>query len=386
MTLLLLSLLVLLAALVLVAASLPALVARLLRPLLGLPLLLLLLLRRFLALLSRLLLLLLLRYLLLALLHLTGLARGKVLLLRLLLRSRLLLALIRLLTLLPERVLLLRLLLCRGLLPLVHLLLTRLPCRHLLLLHLLLLDLLLLSLLLLDSLLLPILLLLHLLLLLLHLLLPISLLTALRPRLSLVLLRLLRLLRLLCLLCLRGLRLRPLIPEILRRDGGLLGAPGIAIARVLPLIGRQRRGGGRGRAIPSIPAAATRLPRSAPALAPAGRVIGGPAAEVRGSVPVVAHRNAQEIGRHVHRIHHLPRPVVPGARVPVVAVEDPIQAVVEEVVRAHSRRVVHGIAWNLLQRGISAEVDADVHARTSEVHAELGGGGRDGAEEYPECE
>src|SRR5882672_1769886 len=109
----------------------------------------------------------------------------------------------------------------------------------------------------------------------------------------------------------------------------LLRSARVVVARVLPLVLRQRRGRRRPPAASTVNGIVAIQPVAAPVLAPARRAAGMPAAEVRGRAAVVADRHPKHIGRHVDRIHDLPRPVVPGARVPAVVVVVPVEAVVE---------------------------------------------------------
>jgi len=152
----------------------------------------------------------------------------------------------------------------------------------------------------------------------------------------------------------------------------------IPVARILSLIGGQRRGRRDGLAIPLIPAASTLRPVTAPVLVPARRRIRPPAAEVRRWLAVVAHGHAQDVHRHHLGPHPAPGSVVPGARVPVVSLEDPVQAVVEEVVRTQPRRVVHGVSRHECEARIRRQVDADAQAGNGDADpdADLGHRGR----------
>src|SRR5512133_2515333 len=70
-------------------------------------------------------------------------------------------------------------------------------------------------------------------------------------------------------------------------------------AGVRALVHRQRRGARNPAVVPAVPAGATNLPVAAPPLAPARRPVRVPAAEVRGRLTVVAHRDAQHVVRDV---------------------------------------------------------------------------------------
>src|ERR1035437_7880495 len=86
------------------------------------------------------------------------------------------------------------------------------------------------------------------------------------------------------------------------------------------------------------------LPLIAPVLAPAWRCIRPPPAKVPRRIPVVAYRDSQDEQRYNFWAHKPPRSVVPGTRVPVVALVDPVHAIVKEIVRIQSWRVVNRVA------------------------------------------
>ena len=150
----------------------------------------------------------------------------------------------------------------------------------------------------------------------------------------------------------------------------LLGL-GIAITRIAPLIDGERSGP-RGRAaVPVIPPASLRLPFMTPVLAPVRRVVVAPAAEVRRRLPVVANGDAQDVQRYVLGIHGTPRTVVPGARIPAIPVVDPVEAVVEEVVRIDARRVIDRISGHRHELREQRQVDADAHVGKPDPDAHL---------------
>src|SRR5258705_7268782 len=123
-----------------------------------------------------------------------------------------------------------------------------------------------------------------------------------------------------------------LVTVVLRGELGLLLGVGIRVAVVLALVGRQRRRRITRVVIVAIPAVVARVPLGAPMLAPARRVVASPAMEIRGRGAVVAHRHLPQVERHEFRPHHAPRAVVPVAREPLVALEHPVEAIVEEVI------------------------------------------------------
>src|SRR6185369_7914972 len=92
-----------------------------------------------------------------------------------------------------------------------------------------------------------------------------------------------------------------------------------------------------------VPTASLLRPPVAPMLAPAWRCIELPATKIGRRIAVIAHRDAQYVDRNSLRAHQRPRAVVPGTAVPVVLLIDPVDAVVEEVVRLQARRVVNGV-------------------------------------------
>lgn len=89
----------------------------------------------------------------------------------------------------------------------------------------------------------------------------------------------------------------------------LLSCLGISVARVLPLVNRQRGGSSSGAAVPPVPSAPTLLPFMIPALAPAGRRIGSPPGPGRRRLAIVAHGYPQDERRHALRAHQPPGPV-----------------------------------------------------------------------------
>ena len=91
--------------------------------------------------------------------------------------------------------------------------------------------------------------------------------------------------------------------------------------------------------VPTIPSASLLLPVVAPVLAPMRRNIHAPAGKIGWSLPksVVARAAGT---RHILRSDLVPRAIVPAARIPVVVLVHPIQAVVKEVIRMHMWVVV----------------------------------------------
>ena len=96
-------------------------------------------------------------------------------------------------------------------------------------------------------------------------------------------------LRLIVLLHYGFLRLVTIIPGLQRL---LLLRMRIPIARILPLVCRQRSRRRNRIAIPVVPSAVILRPRVAPMLVPAWRRITAPPVEVRRRMPVIAHRDA----------------------------------------------------------------------------------------------
>src|SRR5450759_496285 len=126
------------------------------------------------------------------------------------------------------------------------------------------------------------------------------------------------------------------------------------------------------------------LPLIAPVLAPAWRCIRLPPAKVRRRIPVVAHRDSQDEQRHNFWAHKPPRPVVPGTRVPVVALVDPVHAIVEEIVRIQSWRVVNRVARHRHEFRIHRQVDADAHAGKPDTNAHLSNGRSHRPKQHPQ--
>lgn len=118
----------------------------------------------------------------------------------------------------------------------------------------------------------------------------------------------------------------------------------IAVSRIIPLVSRQRCRCGGGAGVPMVPPTSTPFPFVTPVIPPMWRRIGTPVAEIWRRLAVVANRDAQQISRYIVITHVIPRPVVPAAHIPVIALEHPVEAVVKEVIRIHPGRVVDGIA------------------------------------------
>lgn len=169
----------------------------------------------------------------------------------------------------------------------------------------------------------------------------------------LVLLALLALLFLLTLLVLLRTRFEILLRDRLTRLVAVILGPyrmllfhcaRIAVSRIIPLVSRQRCRCGGGAGVPMVPPTSTPFPFVTPVIPPMWRRIGTPVAEIWRRLAVVANRDAQQISRYIVITHVIPRPVVPAAHIPVIALEHPVEAVVKEVIRIHPGRVVDGIA------------------------------------------
>src|SRR6185503_8163855 len=153
----------------------------------------------------------------------------------------------------------------------------------------------------------------------------------------------LRLLRISLLTILPHDRILRLVAIPLALQHALLLHARITVPRVLSLIHRQRGGRETRTAVPPIPAATTLLPVMAPALAPARGSLGAPSYPGHRRLAIVSDGDAQDESRHVFRAHQSPGTVVPGARVPLIALVRPVQAVIEEQVHVASRGIVDRI-------------------------------------------
>jgi hypothetical protein len=141
---------------------------------------------------------------------------------------------------------------------------------------------------------------------------------------------------------------------------------------ILPLVKRQRSRSWSGITVPSVPPASMPLPSIAPMLAPTWRRIGPPSAKVPRRVLVVTHGDAQDKQRHIFRGNKIPRAVVPGTRVPVVLLVDPVHTIVKEVVRIQLWCIVDWVARyrdKVRERG---NVDSNIYARKSDADTYLG--------------
>ena len=96
-------------------------------------------------------------------------------------------------------------------------------------------------------------------------------------------------------------------------------------------------------------------------LAPARRSIRAPAAKVPRRLTVIADGNPQNVKRYHYRVDIAPRAVVPGTRVPVIVLVNPVHAVVKEVVALNIRRIVDRIARYRDQFRKERQVDPDAH-------------------------
>src|SRR4029077_1354527 len=124
-------------------------------------------------------------------------------------------------------------------------------------------------------------------------------------------------------------------------ERGLLLHGRVPLPAVLALIGRHWSGGRHVSAIHLVPVLMLLGPGGAPMLGPPRRSGRRPPVKVGRRPPVVPDRHLENEGGHDLRIDQRPRSVVPGARVPVVVLVDPVHAVVEEEVAVDAGRVVH---------------------------------------------
>ena len=141
---------------------------------------------------------------------------------------------------------------------------------------------------------------------------------------------------------------------------------------------QRSRGRGRG-AIPSLPIGVTMRPVGAPYPVPAWRRIDRPTTEHRGPIQVIANWNAQNEERHAINGDEIPWTVEPGAGVPCVVYVNPIESIIEEVIRMQAWCVIHRVAGNPLQGRVldyvNGYVDTGLRGRRHEVessHREYG--------------
>ena len=87
---------------------------------------------------------------------------------------------------------------------------------------------------------------------------------------------------------------------------------------------------------------------------------------------IIAHRNAKYEYRNIVIGHQVPWPVVPDADIPVVVMEYPVHAVVEEIVGIHVGRVINRVAGHKHQGRIGWHVDADADIVQSDADADVG--------------
>jgi len=139
--------------------------------------------------------------------------------------------------------------------------------------------------------------------------------------------------------------MRPIV-VMLAFEHMLLRKARIPVTRVGALVCRKRCRRGHRAPVPAIPVSVMLLPSASPVLTPTRRSTDGPATEVHRRRDVVANRNPEEEKRDLVGRNGFPRPVVPGAGEPIVAVEHPVHPVIEEIVRRERRCVVDRIAGN----------------------------------------
>src|SRR5690606_29040402 len=95
--------------------------------------------------------------------------------------------------------------------------------------------------------------------------------------------------------------------------------------------------------IPFVPAAMIVFPTLAPSMSPARRCVVMPAVKERRRMAVITHRHPQHEYRHLVRIDVIPGSVIPITDEPVAILEHPVEAVVEKIIVAKTRRVIHRI-------------------------------------------
>jgi len=161
----------------------------------------------------------------------------------------------------------------------------------------------------------------------------------------------------------------------------LLYLPRIPVAGILSLVDGEWGWRMYRAAIPPVPSASPLLPSMAPVLSPAGGRIRVPAAKVDRRPPVEVHGDSQDEERHNRRFHKPPGAVVPGTRVPVIVLVDPVHAVVKEIVAIHAWSVVDRVARHQDEFRVQRQVDADAHIGQPDTDAYLGFGSRHRAEQ-----
>jgi hypothetical protein len=145
--------------------------------------------------------------------------------------------------------------------------------------------------------------------------------------------------------CLRVMRL---VTVMLLGEFASLYVSWIVVSCEALLIPRQRgwrRGCG---AIPSLPIGMSMRPVRSPDTVPARWSISRPTAEYYGRIEVIAHRDAQDEERYAVEGDKIPWAVEPGADIPCVVDEDPVEAIIEEVVRMEAWCVIHRVAGDPL--------------------------------------
>src|SRR5690606_30329463 len=114
--------------------------------------------------------------------------------------------------------------------------------------------------------------------------------------------------------------------------------------------------------IPFVPAATIMFPTLAPSMSPAPRCVVMPAVKERRRMAVITHRHPQHEYRHFVWIDVIPGAVIPITDEPAAILEHPVHAVVEQIIVAKARRVIHRITGYVFQMRIHIEMDINIEA------------------------
>jgi len=151
-----------------------------------------------------------------------------------------------------------------------------------------------------------------------------------------------------CLPRLASLRVMRLVTVMLLGEFAPLYVSWIVVpceALLIPWQRGWRRGCG---AIPSLPTGMSMRPVRSPDTVPARWSISRPTAEYYGRIEVIADRDAQDKERHTVEGDKIPWAVEPGADIPCIVYVDPVESIIEEVVRMEAWCVIHRVAGNPL--------------------------------------
>jgi hypothetical protein len=79
----------------------------------------------------------------------------------------------------------------------------------------------------------------------------------------------------------------------------------------------------------------------------------------RRRLSIEAHRDLQDETRHSSRIAKPPGSIIPGTRVPIIVLENPVHTIVKEIIGINLWRIIDRIAWHWDEFRKYRQVDPD---------------------------